>query len=100
MWLLDPLRRRGPEPVVPHVQSLEFYAHEFFHFDPDAMCEFLAMGRSGLAVMTATEAPEEIPQLLPVLTQMAASDDPEASAAIRQYPIDKWHHSGTEHWKG
>ena len=84
-WFLSTLRQSGREPDVPHIQSLEFYAHELFAFDAGAIRELLKMGRTELAVMTATEEPNAIPELLPLLDEMAASTDPAVSAAIREY---------------
>ncbi len=70
---------------MPHIQTLEFYAHELFAFDPNAIRGFMEMGRRDLAVMTATEDPRAIPELLPVLKEMAASSDPAVAASIREY---------------
>ena len=55
-WFLETLRRSGRERDVPHIQSLEFYADELFATDAHAIRKFLRMGRTELAVMTATEA--------------------------------------------
>jgi hypothetical protein len=85
------------EPHVPHIQTLEFYAHELFASDVNAIREFLKMGRRHLAVMTATEEPNAIPELLPVLTEMAASSDPALAAAIREYLSAESHHAGLSH---
>ena len=96
-WFLETLRQSRPEPKTPHVQTLEFYAHEFFAFDAEAIRELLNMGRKHLAVMTATEEPNAIPTLRPLLDEMAASDDPAISAAIREYLIVQEHHAGLRH---
>lgn len=56
-WFIETLRVSSVEPKVPHIQTLEFYAHELFAFDVDAVREFWKMGRCDLAVMTATEEP-------------------------------------------
>lgn len=95
-WFLEALRISRAEPAVPHVVSLEFLAHEFFDLDPDAIREMLRMGRRYLAVMTATDLPEAIPILLPVLQEMAASSDPEVSAAITEYLRDPEHHAALD----
>lgn len=94
-WFLDVLRTSTRERVVPHDQSLEFYAHEFFAGDAAAIEEFLAMGRKNLAVMTATESPDLIYDLLPVLQKMAQSDDPQVARAITMYLSVGRHHAGT-----
>jgi len=96
-WMLDVLRRGGPEPMVPGVQSLEFYAHEFFCGDPDAIRQMLAMGRRYLAVITATEEPGNIGRLREVLEEMAASDDREVALAIREYLGSMTTHAGIGH---
>ena len=82
---------------MPHIQTLEFYAHELFAFDENAVREFLKMGRRDLAVMTATEEPDAIPELLPVLKEMCASSDPAVAAAIREYLSVGSHHAGLNH---
>jgi len=99
-WFIATLRQSGPEPQVPHIQGLEFYAHELFAVDANAVREFLEMGRKELAVMTATEEPSAMAELLPVLNDMAASDDPEVSAAIREYLASGSHHAGLHHISG
>ena len=45
-WFLEVLRTSEREPDVPHEQSLEFYAHEFFSGDAEAIEEFIRMGRN------------------------------------------------------
>ncbi len=84
-WFLDVLRRSGKEPNVPHVQSLEFYAHEYFSHDADAIREMLKMGRNELAVMTATEDDAAMGTLREVLAEMAASDNPMLAQRIQRH---------------
>jgi hypothetical protein len=96
-WFIETLRRSAQEPEVPHMQSLEFYAHEFFFDDTDAVREFLRMGRTELAVLTASEEPNSIPLLAPVLQEMASSCDPAVSAAIREYLSTRSSHAGLQH---
>jgi hypothetical protein len=93
-WFLDTLRSSRRETEIPHIQSLEFYAHEFFYSDGEAILEFLRMGRKELALLTATEEPTCIPQLLPVLNQMAACGDAEVERTIREYLQSQSHHAG------
>jgi hypothetical protein len=95
-WFLDVLRASAREQEMPHEQTLEFYAHEFFSGDADAIEEFLRMGRKHLAVMTATERPENIYELLPLLQKMAASDDPQIARAIKTYLADGRPHAGSQ----
>ena len=77
--------------------SLEFYAHEWFARDADGIREFLKMGRSELAVMTATEDPGAIHELLPVLNEMLGSSDIRVTAAIRDYLAEHSTHAGSQH---
>jgi hypothetical protein len=93
-WFLEMLRAGGNEPWVPGMQSLEFYAHEFFERDPAAIEELLKMGRELLALITATAAPDAIPELMPVLKKMAASPNPRISQAIRKYMVVRRRHAG------
>ena len=93
-WFLATLRQSDREPDVPHIQSLEFYAHELFAGDAGAIRAFLKMGRHELAVMTATQDPGTIPELLPLLREMASSDDPRVAAAIREYLTYGTPHAG------
>ena len=53
-WFLNVLRTSERELDMPHEQ-LEFYAHEFFSGDAEAIEEFIGMGRKKLALMAATE---------------------------------------------
>ena len=92
-WFIETLAKSGPEPDVPHIISLEFFAHEFFSCDGEAIGQFMKMGRTKLAVMTATENANAIDTLLPTLNEMAASDDPAVSAAIREYLSVRTHHA-------
>jgi hypothetical protein len=96
-WFIETLARSGFELDVPHIQSLEFYAHELFSLDDSAIRQFMEMGRTELAVMTATEEPDAIDTLLPVLNEMVASDQPAVSAAIREYLSVRTHHAGLHH---
>lgn len=96
-WIIETLRKSGRERPVPHIQGLEFYAHELFAYDGNAIREFLIMGRTHLAVMTATEEPAAIPELLPVLREMAASGDPALATAITEYLSIGSTHAGLQH---
>jgi hypothetical protein len=59
--------------------------HEYFSSDADAIEEFLLMGRRNLAVMAATECPEAMDDLMPLLRKMAASEDAQVARAISEY---------------
>ena len=83
-WFLDCLRA-GVAPQIPSVQPLEFYAHEYFCRDQEAIREMLRMGRIELAIETATEDSTAQGVLWDVLQEMAASTDPEVSLPIRSY---------------
>jgi hypothetical protein len=96
-WFIETLGKSRPERDVPHILSLEFYAHELFSSDADAIRQFLRMGRNELAVMTATENPSAIDDLLPVLKEMSMSDNTQVSAAIREYLSVRSHHAGAHH---
>jgi hypothetical protein len=93
-WFLETLRLAKPESEIPHVQTIEFYAHEFFDLDEDAIREMLRMGRKYLAVMTATDRPEAIDQMSGVLHEMANSDDANVARAIQEYLKVGAHHAG------
>jgi hypothetical protein len=94
-WLLATLRASQRERDVPGCISLEFFAHEYFSFDGDAIEQLLAMGRRSLAVFTATENPVAIPRIQATLDRMAASSDSEIAKAIQTYLRVKFHHAGT-----
>ena len=98
-WFLETLRKSARERDVPQMLTLEFYAHELFSLDADAIREFLGMGRKNLAVLTATQEPYRIPEMLPVLNEMASSDDPSVSAAIREYLSVRAPHAGMEYMR-
>jgi hypothetical protein len=84
-WFLDTLRNSGKEPDWPEAQALEFYAQEFLSSDGAAIEEMLEMGRDDLALMTATNIPENVELLRPVLESMARSEDPRIAKAIQSY---------------
>ena len=93
-WLLETLRTSSREPSVPDVQTLEFYAHEYVCCDPQAIREMLKMGRYELAVLTATEEPQNIEHLRGVLDSMANSDHPGVARAISTYLVERESHAG------
>ena len=97
-WFLDALRSGGEEPMVPHVISLEFHAHEYFSYSEYGIREMLRMGRKRLALETATENPEAIEVLRELLEELAQSDDPQISRTIQTYLRERWHHAGMETW--
>lgn len=83
-WFLDCLQF-GPENCVPEVQSLAFYAHEYFAHDADAIRQMIRMGRGDVALQTATEDPGAAGKLWEVMQEMAACDDPAIAVPIRGY---------------
>jgi len=93
-WFLETLRTSSREPQVPELISLEFWAHEFFSCDALAIEKILDMGREYLAVLTATEEPRCIDQLMPLLTKMSQSANPRVAGAIQEYLRERWTHSG------
>lgn len=93
-WVLETLRQSRQEPNVPHLISLEMFAHELFACDAADIRAFLGMGRRHLAVLTATENPDAIQELLPLLNEMAVSDDPGVAAAITEYLAVRSTHAG------
>ena len=93
-WFLDTLRSAKPEPDLPHIIPIEFYAHEYFELDEDAIREMLRMGRKRLAVMTATQAYEAIDRMAAVLQEMANSDDANVARAIQEYLKVRAPHAG------
>jgi len=95
-WFLDTLRLARPEPDLPHIISIEFYAHEYFEFDEGAVREMLRMGRKRLAVMTATQGYEAIDQMSGVLEEMASSDDANVARAIQEYLKVRAPHAGMQ----
>jgi hypothetical protein len=88
-WCLETLRKSGPEPHLPQMTMLEFYAHENFAYDGSAIDAMLRMGREGLAVMTATEDRRAIPRIRPVLERMARDRNPKVSGPIRAYLAER-----------
>jgi hypothetical protein len=95
-WFLDTLRNSPRERRAPHCQTLEFYAHEFFCCDAEAIGEFLRMGRRSLAVLAATENPRCIDKLQSVLESMVNSEDPGISRAIQTYLKERRYSAGIE----
>jgi hypothetical protein len=93
-WFLDTLRLAKSEPDLPHIIPIEFYAHEYFELDEDAIREMLRMGRKRLAVMTATQAYEAIDRMAAVLQEMANSDDGNVARAIQEYLKVRAPHAG------
>jgi hypothetical protein len=96
-WFLDTLRLAKLEPDLPEILTIEFYAHEYFALDEDAIREMLRMGRKRLAVMTATQGYEAIDQMSGVLQEMANSDDTDVARAIREYLKVRRPHAGMQY---
>jgi len=95
-WFLDTLRNSGKEPDWPEAQAFEFYAQEFLCSDGAAIEEILAMGRDDLALMTATNIPENVELLRPVLEAMARSENPKVAKAIQAYLAEHGQSSGRQ----
>ena len=93
-WFLETLRTSSRERDVPTIIPLEFWAHEFFSCDAAAIEEMLNMGREHLALLTATEEPQCIDRLLPLLTKMSQSPSPRVAGAIQMYLKERRHHAG------
>jgi hypothetical protein len=73
-WFLETLRNSSQERIVPHIQSLDFYAHEYFDGDMPAVEEMLKAGRMELANLTAI-----------------GSEDDQFAAAIRRRLLESGH---------
>ena len=95
-WFLDTLRNSSREPDWPEAQALEFYAQEFFSADGAAIEELLAMGREDLALMAATNFPDHVELLRPVLESMARSENPRIASAMRSYLAEHGQASGRQ----
>ena len=96
-WFLDTLRLAKPELDLPHIITIEFYAHEYFDRDQDAIREMLRMGRKYLAVMTATQRYDAIDRMAGVLQEMANSDDANVARAIQEYLKVRGPHAGIQY---
>jgi hypothetical protein len=95
-WFLETLRTSSREADKPHFIGLEFFAHEAFCCDADAIEEMISMGREYAAVLTATEQPKCIEALLPVLTKMSRSSNPRVANAIQEYLKVRSAHAGLD----
>ena len=95
-WFLETLRTSSREVDKPHFIGLEFFAHEAFCCDADAIEEMISMGREYAAVLTATEQPKCIEALLPVLTKMSRSSNPRVVNAIQEYLKVRSTHAGLD----
>ncbi len=95
-WFLETLRTSSRETDKPHFISLEFFAHELFCCDAPAIEEMLSMGREYAAVVTATEQPECLERLMPLLTRMSQSSNPRVANAIQEYLKMRRTHAGLE----
>jgi len=95
-WFLNTLRNSGKEPDWPEAQALEFYAQEFLSADGAAIEELIEMGRDDLALMTATNIPDNVELLRPVLEAMARSENPKLSQAMQSYLADHGQSTGKQ----
>jgi hypothetical protein len=86
-WLLNILENSpAPEPYIPYLPcDLAFDAHERFSRDANAIRRLIDMGRSGIALMAATDESRKIADLEPLLIELGYHDEPEM---IR---IASWH---------
>lgn len=95
-WFLDTLRNSGKEPDWPEAQALEFYAQEYLCSDGAAIEELLEMGREDLALMTATNLPENVELLRPVLESMARHPNDQIARSVQSYLAEHGQSTGRQ----
>ncbi|CEJ12684.1 hypothetical protein BN1110_02984 [bacterium YEK0313] len=75
-WMLDIIERRnGPEPADMAANGIDFHIHELAAGDPAAIRRLARSGRTGLALMAATEIHDAVPAVAPVLRELAGHAD-------------------------
>jgi hypothetical protein len=75
-WMMEILERRsGPEPDPLPFNGIDFYLHEICSHSPGMVLRMIAAGHAGIAIETATEMDEVVPDMEPVLRQLADHGD-------------------------
>ena len=87
-WTLKVLSDHTPEAYLPAAQSLWFYVHEHYCFDPAFITRMIDAGHLWEALMTATEMHEAVEGMKPVLIRLAACKE-EGIARAAQAWIDR-----------
>lgn len=94
-WMLDILANRpGPEPEIG-LNGIDFYAHEWLSFRPDAVRRMISLGLVDLAIETATE--DVVPEMKEVLIELAASG---SEQIVRRASWHLAYHHRVAHPKG
>lgn len=84
-WILKIVAHDDYEPYLPNAQPIWFYIHEHYDTKPDMVMKFIAMGRSWLAMMCATEVHDTVPGMKPVLERLAKDIAPDVARAASQH---------------
>jgi len=84
-WVIEALSLDEDEPFLPNVQALWFYVHEHYDTDPGFITRLIDLGRPWVAMMCATERPERVEGMEPVLHRLADLPDPEVSAVAEAH---------------
>ncbi|MFD0986928.1 hypothetical protein [Methyloligella solikamskensis] len=79
-WVIEVLSLDEDELYLPNVQAFWFHVHEFYDGDPGFITRLIDMDRSWIAMMCATERPERVEGMEPVLHRLAENPDPEIAA--------------------
>ena len=86
VWVLDILRHsKGEELYTPNAQSFDFYVHEYFDSNPEAINELIDMGREELALDAATEPDTKVPNMQVVLKRLVKSKNNFVAESAKEY---------------
>lgn len=82
-WILKIVTSDDYEPYLPNAQALWFYIHEYYDFEPEMVMKFIDRGRAWLALMCATEAPQAVDGMKPVLERLSTTRDAAIAEAAK-----------------
>lgn len=84
-WVIEALSLDEDEPFLPNVQALWFYVHEHYDTDPGFITRLIDLERPWIAMMCATERPERVEGMEPVLHRLADLPHPEVSTVAEAH---------------
>jgi hypothetical protein len=84
-WILKIVASDDYEPYLPNAQALWFYIHEHYCADAAMVTKFIDLDRAWLALMCATEVPEKLSGMKPVLEHLADVSDRKIADAAKAH---------------
>ena len=85
-WVFQILEKNNDiEMYTPNAQSLDFYIHEFFDYDPDAVNRLIDLDREALALETAMESGQKVKGMERPLLRLSLSKNKPLANRAKEY---------------